>query len=498
MSHPQPEPYDLLGVGIGPFNLSLAALADGVEGFSSLFCEARAEFRWHPGMLVDGARMQVPFLADLVSLVDPTSPWSFLNHLRDQERLFPFYFAERFQLSRAEYDHYCRWAAERLANCRFGTPVRAVHWAADEELFRVELPHGEVWARNVVLGVGTRPTVPEPFIALRGHPRIWHSAEYLERRGSLAGARDITVLGPGQSGAEVFLDLLRARAGDGTRLRWLTRTRALAPMGYSKLGLEHFTPDYTRYFHTLPEPVRDALVPRQWQLYKAASAETLAAVHEALYERTTAGSGAGVEIVPGTEVLSAGAADGGGLELHCAHRQSDDQYALRTDLVVLATGYAARRPALLDPVHDLVDWDVRGRYRIGLDYRVGLRPVSPPPCTCRTPSCTRTESARPISVSAPTALPSSSTPCAPRCSAQPCTGCRSRRPGPPTAAPAARWTYPWTSAWVRGRWAQPRDRNTRCTPPLKALQPWFAPDILPSATLGSALWMINFRCLPSR
>lgn len=26
--------------------------------------------------------MQVPFLADLVSPVDPTNPWSFLNYLR--------------------------------------------------------------------------------------------------------------------------------------------------------------------------------------------------------------------------------------------------------------------------------------------------------------------------------------------------------------------------------------------------------------------------------
>jgi lysine N6-hydroxylase len=185
----------------------------------------------------------------------------------------------------------------------------------------------------------------------------------------------VTVVGSGQSGAEVFLDLLRRRGTDaGPHLRWITRTAALAPMEYSKLGLEHFTPDYTRYFHGLPEPTRDALVPRQWQLYKAASAETLAAIHEALYERTTAGGTPDVEITPGTEVLAARRGAGGGLELRCAHPQSGAEYALRTDLAVLATGYAARRPTLLDPVHDLVDWDAKGRYRVGLDYRVGLRP----------------------------------------------------------------------------------------------------------------------------
>ena len=384
--------HDLVGVGLGPFNLSLAAMADRVPGLRSVFLEAKPEFSWHPGLMIEGARMQVPFLADLVSLVDPTSPWSFLAYLADRDRLFPFYFAEQWHLTRREYADYCRWAATRLPNCRFDSPVKAVHWNADLELFEIEVPGQEPWlARHLVLGVGTDPVIPAAFADLvDAAGPVLHSGEYLTSPHSpltLAGGtdnagrpfplalRDVTVVGSGQSGAEVFLDLLRRRGADEVpHLRWITRTSALAPMEYSKLGLEHFTPDYTRYFHGLPEPTRDALVPRQWQLYKAASAETLAAVHEALYERTTAGGSAEVEIVPGTEVLSAGAADGGGLELHCAHRQSDDEYALRTDLVVLATGYAARRPALLDPVHDLVDWDGRGRYRIGLDYRVGLRP----------------------------------------------------------------------------------------------------------------------------
>ncbi|MET8544845.1 SidA/IucD/PvdA family monooxygenase [Kitasatospora sp. NPDC004799] len=375
-----PPPYDLLGVGIGPFNLSLAALAEPVPGLRTLFCDQRPEFRWHHGMLVDGARMQVPFLADLVSLVDPTSPWSFLNYLRAQDRLFPFYFAERFQLPRREYDHYCRWAAERLANCRFGTEVTALHW--DAPWYRAELTdtatgrRSEVRARNLALGVGTRPVLPEAFAALAGHPRAFHSAEYLDRRADLAGARDITVVGSGQSGAEVFLDLLRRHEGDGVRLRWLTRTRALAPMEYSKLGLEHFTPDYTRYFHGLPAPVRDALVAAQWQLHKAASTETLAEIHDHLYERTIGRpiDAAPVEITPGTAVTTARPGPCGGLELHCRHTDSGAEHLLRTDAVVLATGYRAARPAALEPLAELIDWDEAGRYRVDLDHRVATRP----------------------------------------------------------------------------------------------------------------------------
>lgn len=373
MPNPQPEPYDLLGVGIGPFNLSLAALADQADGITALFCEAAPEFRWHPGMLVEGARMQVPFLADLVSLVDPTNPWSFLNYLREQQRLFPFYFAERFQLPRREYEDYCRWAAERLPNCRWSSEVTALHW--EDEAFRVETGRGEVRARNVVLGVGTRPVLPEAFAALQGRPLVWHSAEYLQRRSELDRARDITVIGSGQSGAEVFLDLLRTRVADGTRLRWLTRTRALAPMEYSKLGLEQFTPDYTRYFHSLPADTRERLVPAQWQLHKAASAETLAEIHDHLYERTIGRplDADPVEIIPGTAVTDARPGLRGGYELRCRHTDSGAEHLIRTDAVVLATGYRAVRPTALDPIAELIEWDEHGRYRVDLDHRVATK-----------------------------------------------------------------------------------------------------------------------------
>ena len=64
---------DLLGVGIGPFNLSLAALLDPVDGVDAVFFDQADGFAWHPGLLVEGTTTQVPFLADLVTLADPTS-----------------------------------------------------------------------------------------------------------------------------------------------------------------------------------------------------------------------------------------------------------------------------------------------------------------------------------------------------------------------------------------------------------------------------------------
>ncbi|MGH3327370.1 MAG: lysine N(6)-hydroxylase/L-ornithine N(5)-oxygenase family protein [Streptomycetales bacterium] len=376
--------YDLVGVGIGPFNLALAALAERVDGLSALFLEEKPEFSWHPGLLLEGTSLQVPFLADLVTLADPTNPWSFLSYLRAHDRLFPFYLSERFHVPRREYDHYCRWVAAALASCRFGAGVSAVRWDGTDEVFIVEYAdrrgdaeasYQRVAARNVVLGIGTEPAVPTELQAALG-PDVFHAAGYLGRRAALQGARDVTVVGAGQSGAEVFLDLLRAQEAEGWALRWLSRSPAFTPMEYSKLGLEQFTPDYVRHFRGLPAATRERLLPAQWQLYKAISADTIAAIHDLLYERGIGGAWPDAVLAPGVSVdrIDRGGGRGGRLTLRCRHTGLGAPFTVSTDRVVLATGYVPRRPAFLAPMAHLIRWDPHGRYQVDGDYRAALAP----------------------------------------------------------------------------------------------------------------------------
>ncbi|MFE9254553.1 lysine N(6)-hydroxylase/L-ornithine N(5)-oxygenase family protein [Streptomyces sp. NPDC006879] len=392
----QPDaPLDLAGIGIGPFNLSLAALADGLPAttagrpaLSTAFYDQRRDFRWHPGLLLDGATVQVPFLADLVTLADPASPWSFLRYLQHRERLFPFYFAERLHIHRAEYDAYCRWVSERLPGLHFGHQVDAVRWNPERSLFEVDFTQldtegeaealGRTYARNLVLGVGTAPHVPEPLRLLTDAPTVpvIHSAHYLDHRERILAAEHVTVIGGGQSGAEVLLDLLRARPAGRERLTWLARTEAFAPMEYSKLGLEHFTPDYTRYFHALPEAERDHLLPRQWQLHKGIDPTTIAAIHEELYRRSLHGGWPDVCLTPGVSVRTAGRVATTKVELHLEHRQQGVRSRLTTDAVVLATGYRERPlGALLAALDPYMRKDGEGRPRIDEQHRMILDPA---------------------------------------------------------------------------------------------------------------------------
>ena len=87
---------DFIGIGLGPFNLSLAALLEGRPASSQgqdlnyVFFEQKDAFSWHDGMLLPNTTLQVPFMADLVSMADPTSRFSFLNYLKQHDRLFGF------------------------------------------------------------------------------------------------------------------------------------------------------------------------------------------------------------------------------------------------------------------------------------------------------------------------------------------------------------------------------------------------------------------------
>lgn len=395
--------HDVVGVGLGPFNLGLAALLAPVDDVRATFFEARPEFSWHPGLLLDGTTLQVPFLADLVTLADPTSPYSFLNYLHCRSRLYRFYFYERFHVPRREYDAYCRWVAEQLPSCRFGRRVVAVRPAPDEgwSVFVASggggAPDGsgsggsgsggsggpgelgevvEHRARSVVFGVGSRPELPACAADRRGDT-VFHSADYLRHRDRAVAAGRVTVVGSGQSAAEVFADLLAARGADGPgRLDWFTRSRGFLPMEYSKLGLEHFTPEYTAYFHGLPEERRDALRSTQDLLYKGISAETGEQIFDALYEASIDGGDLPVAYRSACELRAldpAPAPGGAGWRLTFHHLDEDASFEHDTDVVVLATGYEPAALPFDGDLGDLVEHDGSGRPAVDLDYRLRLR-----------------------------------------------------------------------------------------------------------------------------
>ena len=388
--------HDVVGIGIGPFNLGLACLLEPLA-LDAVFLDRADGFAWHHGMMLDGATIQVPFMADLVTMADPTSPFSFVNWLKQSGRLYPFYIRESFYPLRAEYDAYCRWASEQLPSLRWRRDVVSVEHDEADDVYTVralDLATGDVEtyaARHVVLGVGTTPSVPA---ALRDLPGlVVHSSEYLPNRERLQAGGSITVVGSGQSAAEIYRDLLgeargsEARgsgaggsaggptvapgapaASDGYRLDWITRSPRFFPMEYTKLTLEMTSPEYTDHFHGLPLALRQQLGREQRGLYKGISGELIDEIYDTLYELSASGP-VPTTLLTDTELLEA-SWNGTRFRLRLRHAQLEQEYERETDALVLATGYSARVPAFLDPVRDRFEWDALGRLDVARDYSI--------------------------------------------------------------------------------------------------------------------------------
>jgi lysine N6-hydroxylase len=348
--------HDVIGVGLGPFNLGLAALLDPLD-VDAVFFDDKDAFVWHPGLMLPDAEIQVPFLADLVTLADPTSRFSFLNYLHEQGRLYRFYFRENFHVLRREFEAYCRWVSEQVPSVRFGHRVDAIRPV--EGGWSVWARGAEHRARHVVLGVGCVPSVPA---FAKG---ATHSSGYLGVRERALQAGSVAVIGSGQSAAEIFADVLEHGRG---RLDWFTRSAGFLPMEYSKLGLEHFSPEYTAYFHALPQAKRDELRAGQDLLYKGISAATSERIYDLLYRRS-------IDDEPDVRYSARcelRGIDGRRLQFHQLDQGVD--FTTEADVTILATGY---EPAPIPVPGHLLARDTAGRPVVELDYRLRLADGSP-------------------------------------------------------------------------------------------------------------------------
>jgi lysine N6-hydroxylase len=364
--------YDFVGIGLGPFNLGLACLTEPIAELDGLFLESKPGFEWHAGMFLDGAHLQTPFMSDLVTLADPTSPYSFLNYLKEKGRLYSFYIRENFYPLRVEYDDYCRWAASKLSSVRFGTTVTEVTYDEAAGLYAVRTAAGDAYrARHLVLGTGTVPFVPEPCRGLEGD--LFHNAQYVHRKAELLTKKSITVVGSGQSAAEIYHELLSGIDVHGYQLNWVTRSPRFFPLEYTKLTLEMTSPDYIDYFRALPEETRYRLEKQQKGLFKGINSDLIDSIFDLLYQKNVESGGRGVptRLLTNSSLTSARYEDGA-YTLGFHQDEQDKDFEIRTEGLVLATGYHYEPPAFLDPVRDRLRFDGHGRFDVARNYAIDV------------------------------------------------------------------------------------------------------------------------------
>ena len=368
--------HDFIAIGLGPFNLSLACLAEPIADLDGVFLERHAEFSWHPGMLIDNTTLQNPFLADLVSLADPTSRFSFLNYAKEQGSLYSYYIRENFYLTRAEFNAYCRWAAERLSTVRFAHTVQEIVRDRESSCYVVTGVQGPqrkpfvMRGRKLVLGVGAKPFLP-PCCASGGH-RYLHTADYLANKARLQQRRSITIVGSGQSAAEVYHDLLKDADAHDYSLTWITRSPRFFQMEATKLTLEMFTSDYIDYFYGLDAQKKERIVRAQACLYKGINAGLINQIYDLLDDRRRQGR-LRTHLITNCELQGCRHdAANDDYEIEFRHLDRDARYAHRTEGLVFATGYREDIPPFVDGIRDRLRWDDKGRYQLARNYAADL------------------------------------------------------------------------------------------------------------------------------
>ncbi|GGU42355.1 lysine N(6)-hydroxylase/L-ornithine N(5)-oxygenase family protein [Streptomyces lavendofoliae] len=366
MSTPR-DVHDFIGIGLGPFNLGLACLTEPIDELDGVFLESKPDFEWHSGMFLEGAHLQTPFMSDLVTLADPTSPYSFLQYLKEKGRLYSFYIRENFYPLRTEYNDYCRWAAGKLSSIRFSTTVETVEYDAGEELYAVRTTAGETFrSRRLVLGTGTPPYVPEACQGLEGD--VIHNSRYLPNKEALQKKKSITLVGSGQSAAEIYYDLLGEIDVHGYRLNWVTRSPRFFPLEYTKLTLEMTSPEYVDYFHALPEATRYRLETQQKGLFKGIDGELIDAIFDLLYQKNLGGP-VPTRLLTNASLNSAAYADGT-YTLGLRQEEQGKDFEIETEGLILATGYKYVTPEFLNPVKDRIRWDGQGRFDVARNYSI--------------------------------------------------------------------------------------------------------------------------------
>lgn len=388
---------DIIGIGLGPFDLGLAALLTKQPEIKSLFFEQKGSFNWHKSMILPHTTLQVSFMADLVTLIDPTSPYSFLNYLHTQHRLLKFYFLEDYAIYRQEYNLYCQWVAQQLDSLVFDARVTNVARVQSDDPnlqgFEVTVcEHGETnlyTAKNIVVGTGSKPTLP-PFLyalAQQDPQRCMHTADYANNFDLDQIARSdqlpkVLVLGSGQSSAEVYRALFERQLDEHDaprfQLDWMTRSAGFFPMEYAPLGLEHFSPAYIDYFHSLKTPTKVNVVAKQDLLHKGIGFPTIVDIYHKLYERSIGNQPTYSSITSNCELLAAefDPDHPNMIRLDLRQHEQDVAFTAKYDCIIAGTGYKDGLPACLNTLLADIEYDEFGQPKINRNYTLSYKDPS--------------------------------------------------------------------------------------------------------------------------
>ncbi|MGP4086247.1 lysine N(6)-hydroxylase/L-ornithine N(5)-oxygenase family protein [Streptomyces sp. KR55] len=377
-----PPVHDLIGIGFGPSNVAMAialsehnARVGRQEAVTAHFFEQQPRFGWHRGMLIDDATMQVSFLKDLVTLRNPASEFSFLCYLQSKGRLIDFINHKNLFPLRVEFHDYFEWAAAKVDDMvSYGHEVVGVTPVVrdgDVEYLDVTVRSGEGLvvhrARNLVIGTGLRPLMPE---GVERGDRVWHNSELLAKVDELEGTAPtrFIVVGAGQSAAENVAYLHR-RFPQAEVCAVFSRY-GYSPADDSSFANRIFDPAAVDEYFAAPENVKQQLMDYHGNTnYSVVDIDLIDDLYRQMYQEKVLGT----ERLRFLNVSRLTDVEETPDKVRATVKSlvTGEETTLDADVVVFATGYSPADPlGLLGEVADSCLRDDTGRVRVERDYRI--------------------------------------------------------------------------------------------------------------------------------
>lgn len=363
------EFYDLIGVGFGPFNMSLAALTEK-NLYSKLFLDQKPEFGgWHTGILPENAKMQTSFLKDLVTPVDPQNYHSFLNYLVTNKKFYSFFNCEFTNTPRYEFSNYLTWVASNLSRLvSYDTKISNIQ-LSKSGLYEISTNKGVYNAKNVVVGTGREQVssgltcdLPEDAPIIKGTQ--FHKTKIDQN------TKSITVVGGGQTGAELFLECINTMP-NLEEITLVTRRNHFMALDESPFANDVFTPQYVEYFQSLSSSVRSKIVADQFQIAQGISPGTCFEIYQSIYHLRNRGRKLRARLMPGRNVVSIEMNSNNQCEVFFKSKTDNDfgsNDVLQSDLVIMATGLQKCMPSFMK---DLIGSDTAyEKLQIGNNYEL--------------------------------------------------------------------------------------------------------------------------------
>ncbi|MFJ2419922.1 lysine N(6)-hydroxylase/L-ornithine N(5)-oxygenase family protein [Streptomyces brevispora] len=374
--------HDLIGIGFGPSNVALAialsehnARVGRQEAVTAHFFERQPAFGWHRGMLIDDATMQVSFLKDLVTLRDPSSEYTFLRYLQSRGRLVDFVNHKNLFPLRVEFHDYFEWAAAKVDDMvSYGHEVISVEPVLRDgvvEYVDVTARSGAETvvhrARNLVVGTGLRPLMPE---GVERTDRVWHNSDLLAKVDALEGTDPtrFVVVGAGQSAAEnvAYLHRRFPRA----EVCAVFSRYGYSPADDSSFANRIFDPEAVDEYFTAPDDIKRKLMDYHGNTnYSVVDIDLIDDLYRQAYQEKVLGTERlhfiNISRLTGVEET------GGKVHATVTSLVTGEESTLEADVVVLATGYSPVEPlGLLGDVARHCHRDEEGRVRVERDYRI--------------------------------------------------------------------------------------------------------------------------------